>query len=157
SHEQHAVRRERRLAQDQDVGSVLRAGRWRVRGALVEQSDHRRREEGEPPDQQRPERQLEQGARLDQGVAPREGERVEAPRAATGRHRRRPLVASPLQRGFGVLAVLLWLVVLAAAAGAYLWAMWTWSYASGERAGWVQKFSYKGWICKTWEGEMAMV
>jgi hypothetical protein len=32
-----------------------------------------------------------------------------------------------------------------------------WSYSSGERAGWVQKFSSKGWFCKTWEGEMAMV
>ena len=31
------------------------------------------------------------------------------------------------------------------------------SYSSGERAGWVQKFSNKGWLCKTWEGEMAMV
>jgi hypothetical protein len=33
----------------------------------------------------------------------------------------------------------------------------SWNYSSGERAGWVQKFSKKGWICKTWEGEMAMV
>ena len=33
----------------------------------------------------------------------------------------------------------------------------TWSYSSGERAGYVQKFSKKGWVCKTWEGEMAMV
>jgi hypothetical protein len=33
----------------------------------------------------------------------------------------------------------------------------TWSYSAGERAGYVQKFSKKGWICKTWEGEMAMV
>ena len=32
-----------------------------------------------------------------------------------------------------------------------------WSYADGERAGWVQKFSNKGWVCKTWEGEMTMV
>src|SRR5499426_1282815 len=33
----------------------------------------------------------------------------------------------------------------------------TWSYSDGERAGYVQKLSKKGWICKTWEGEMAMV
>ena len=33
----------------------------------------------------------------------------------------------------------------------------TFSYADGERAGYVQKLSKKGWICKTWEGEMAMV
>ena len=32
-----------------------------------------------------------------------------------------------------------------------------WSYSEGERAGYVQKLSKKGWICKTWEGEMAMV
>ncbi len=32
-----------------------------------------------------------------------------------------------------------------------------WNYSTGERAGWVQKLSSKGWLCKTWEGEMAMV
>ncbi|MFM9913990.1 MAG: hypothetical protein ACKVN9_10700 [Methylophilaceae bacterium] len=39
----------------------------------------------------------------------------------------------------------------------YTWAVLSWSYSSGERAGFVQKFSHKGWVCKTWEGEMAMV
>lgn len=39
----------------------------------------------------------------------------------------------------------------------FIWLMLHWSYSSGERAGYVQKFSKKGWICKTWEGEMAMV
>jgi len=34
---------------------------------------------------------------------------------------------------------------------------YNWSYSSGERAGYVQKFSKKGWLCKTWEGELAMV
>lgn len=34
---------------------------------------------------------------------------------------------------------------------------WHWSYSEGERAGWVQKFSHKGWVCKTWEGELALV
>jgi hypothetical protein len=33
----------------------------------------------------------------------------------------------------------------------------SWVYSRGERAGYVQKFSQKGWICKTWEGELAMV
>ena len=32
-----------------------------------------------------------------------------------------------------------------------------WSYATGERAGYVQKLSKKGWLCKTWEGEIALV
>jgi hypothetical protein len=29
-----------------------------------------------------------------------------------------------------------------------------WSYSQGERAGTLQKFSRKGWLCKTWEGEL---
>jgi hypothetical protein len=49
------------------------------------------------------------------------------------------------------LFVLLLLVAL------YFWAAWHWSYSNGERAGWVQKLSNKGWICKTWEGELSMV
>ena len=39
----------------------------------------------------------------------------------------------------------------------YTWIMFNWSYGSGERAGYVQKFSSRGYICKTWEGELAMV
>lgn len=40
-------------------------------------------------------------------------------------------------------------------------ALWIWvalgyTYASGQRAGYVQKISKKGWLCKTWEGELAM-
>jgi hypothetical protein len=31
-----------------------------------------------------------------------------------------------------------------------------WSYSTGARAGVLQKFSRKGWVCKTWEGELAM-
>jgi hypothetical protein len=52
------------------------------------------------------------------------------------------------------LAALLVIVLLAAA---YFWLALRWSYSSGERAGWVQKFSHKGWVCKTWEGELALV
>jgi hypothetical protein len=29
-------------------------------------------------------------------------------------------------------------------------------YSSGERTGYVQKLSHKGWLCKTYEGELAM-
>ena len=49
------------------------------------------------------------------------------------------------------------LVVLLVLAVLYLWAATSWSYSAGERAGWVQKLSRKGWVCKTWEGEVAMV
>jgi hypothetical protein len=61
------------------------------------------------------------------------------------------------QKGIGMLRVLVGLLVLAGLVAGYFWAATHWSYSSGERAGWVQKFSRKGWVCKTWEGEMAMV
>ena len=51
------------------------------------------------------------------------------------------------------------LVVVLPAIGfvAYTWFVLSWSFSSGERAGYVQKLSKKGWVCKTWEGEMALV
>lgn len=39
----------------------------------------------------------------------------------------------------------------------WAWLSLSWSYSEGERAGYVQKFSKKGWLCKTWEGEIALV
>ena len=39
-----------------------------------------------------------------------------------------------------------------------LWAGITlnYTYSSGERAGFLQKVSKKGWVCKTWEGELQL-
>lgn len=51
----------------------------------------------------------------------------------------------------GSVAVLILLFV------AYTWLVLSWSYSSGERVGYVQKLSRKGVLCKTWEGEMALV
>ncbi len=39
----------------------------------------------------------------------------------------------------------------------YTWGALTWVYSSGERAGYVQKLSQKGWVCKTYEGELILV
>jgi hypothetical protein len=47
-------------------------------------------------------------------------------------------------------------ILLLGVAG-FTWFTLHWSYSTGERAGFVQKLSRKGWVCKTWEGEMAMV
>lgn len=41
--------------------------------------------------------------------------------------------------------------------GAWTWLTLTYDYSDGERAGYIQKFSRKGWVCKTWEGEMSMI
>jgi hypothetical protein len=39
----------------------------------------------------------------------------------------------------------------------YIYIALNWSYSTGERAGFLQKMSNKGWICKTWEGELSLV
>ena len=49
------------------------------------------------------------------------------------------------------------IVTLLLLIAAWLLFAWRWSYSEGERAGWVQKLSRKGWLCKTWEGEQALV
>jgi hypothetical protein len=64
---------------------------------------------------------------------------------------------SPMTIPKRVTFILLSLVAAAVA----LFALYTWvalhvSYSEGERAGFLQKFSRKGWICKTWEGEILL-
>lgn len=62
------------------------------------------------------------------------------------------------RRNWTLRLLILFVPVLAlAAVSTYTVVVLNWSYSSGERAGYVQKFSKKGWVCKTWEGELAMV
>ena len=53
--------------------------------------------------------------------------------------------------------VLLLPFLLAGGAALWIWSAVNFSYSTGDRAGYVQKFSRKGWLCKTWEGELALV
>ncbi len=48
------------------------------------------------------------------------------------------------------------LAAVTAAVVLYTLFMLWWSYSDGERAGVLQKFSQRGWVCKTHEGELAM-
>jgi hypothetical protein len=66
-----------------------------------------------------------------------------APPAKKKHHRVRTII---------LLIVLIPVVVVAL----WVWVALGYTYASGERAGYVQKISKKGWLCKTWEGELAM-
>jgi hypothetical protein len=65
-------------------------------------------------------------------------------RAALGRHR---------------LAAILGLVIAAPVVIFTLWALITlnFSYSKGDRAGFLQKVSKRGWLCKTWEGELQLM
>jgi hypothetical protein len=67
-----------------------------------------------------------------------------APRAGfLGRHRVKVLLLAAVVVVGGLLAL-------------YTFATLKFAYSSGERVGYVQKLSRKGWICRTWEGELAM-
>jgi hypothetical protein len=50
-------------------------------------------------------------------------------------------------------------IILIPAVGITLWTAIAlgYSYSSGERVGYLNKFSRKGWLCKTYEGEISMV
>jgi len=50
----------------------------------------------------------------------------------------------------------LMLTLLLFLGAASLLVAFNYSYSDGSRAGYIQKFSHKGWICKTYEGELAM-
>lgn len=57
------------------------------------------------------------------------------------------------KRGFGLFFGVL--IILLVALTLWSWLALAWSYSDGERAGIVQKFSRRGWLCKTYEGELA--
>lgn len=59
-------------------------------------------------------------------------------------------------RNKALIAVLILLIVPAIGASLWIWISLGYTYAVGERAGYIQKISKKGWLCKTWEGELAM-
>jgi hypothetical protein len=67
-------------------------------------------------------------------------------RPATRRRRRWPWIVVGALIGLPALVVAAWTVIAL-----------SYTYSVGDRAGYIQKLSKKGWICKTWEGELAMV
>ena len=55
-----------------------------------------------------------------------------------------------------LIGLLILVMVPAIIIALWIWVTLGYTYAMGERAGYVQKISKKGWLCKTWEGELAM-
>ncbi|MBC7756605.1 MAG: hypothetical protein H7Z20_08210 [Bdellovibrio sp.] len=54
--------------------------------------------------------------------------------------------------------VFIWLLLIPVLLFAlYTWGALKWVYSSGERVGYVQKLSEKGFVCKTFEGELVLV
>jgi hypothetical protein len=74
--------------------------------------------------------------------------RIEVPNTS-GRRR------SGRSRGAGRWFMILLLLVVVGS-GLWTWLTLAWAYADGERAGVLQKFVRRGWVCKTYEGEVAL-
>ncbi|HJP61424.1 MAG TPA: hypothetical protein VJ865_15560 [Gemmatimonadaceae bacterium] len=78
-------------------------------------------------------------------------EKTEPPTASA------PVVAPPHKKRNKALIILMTLLLVPAVVIAlWIWVALGYTYSSGDRAGFLQKISKKGWICKTWEGEIAM-
>ena len=63
----------------------------------------------------------------------------------------------PLTAKKASLSIFALLVVAGLLFFTYIFIALSWSYSSGERAGFMQKLSSKGWVCKTWEGELSLI
>jgi hypothetical protein len=61
------------------------------------------------------------------------------------------------RRNWGKLTLIALVVVPCLVLAIWIGATLSYSYSTGQRVGFVQKFSHKGWLCKTWEGELAIV
>ena len=69
-----------------------------------------------------------------------------------------PIAPAPAKkmRNKALIALLILLLIPGVIIALWIWIALGYTYASGERAGYIQKISKKGWLCKTWEGELAM-
>lgn len=68
-----------------------------------------------------------------------------------------PPPAQPVKHNRGIFTLTIIVVLIPIV----IFSLWAWvalgyTYSSGERTGYVQKLSKKGWLCKTWEGQLAM-
>jgi len=60
------------------------------------------------------------------------------------------------KRNKALIILLILILVPAVVIALWIWVALGYSYSNGQRAGYLQKISKKGWLCKTWEGEIAM-
>ncbi|MFL5554581.1 MAG: hypothetical protein ACJ78D_02210 [Gemmatimonadaceae bacterium] len=74
----------------------------------------------------------------------------DAPAAATT-----PPPAKPKRRNRLVKILVAILIIPIVVIALWIWVALGYTYSSGDRAGYIQKISKKGWLCKTWEGEIA--
>jgi hypothetical protein len=62
----------------------------------------------------------------------------------------------PRRAGRGLRYVLLLFLLVIAGLSLWTWLTLSWAYSDGTRAGILQKFSHRGWLCKTQEGDLVL-
>jgi hypothetical protein len=62
----------------------------------------------------------------------------------------------PRRSGRGLRYLLILVLLLLVGVGLWTWLTLSWSYSDGTRAGLLQRFSRKGWLCKTEEGDLVL-
>jgi hypothetical protein len=62
----------------------------------------------------------------------------------------------PRRTGGGLRFVLMALLLAIAGLSIWTWLTLSWAYSEGTRAGILQKFSHRGWLCKTQEGDLVL-
>ena len=67
-----------------------------------------------------------------------------------------PAAPAHKKRNKALIILLILILVPAVVIALWIWVALGYTYSNGERAGYLQKISKKGWLCKTWEGEIAM-
>ena len=68
------------------------------------------------------------------------------------------IISKPISKIGKLFKVFIWLLLIPVLLFAlYTWGALKWVYSSGERVGYVQKLSEKGFVCKTFEGELVLV
>lgn len=85
-----------------------------------------------------------------------EESRPEASAPAPGRAEHFEAKRSFFRRHWGKLTIATLLILPVLVITVWSWIALSFSYSTGERVGYVQKLSQKGWVCKTWEGELQM-
>lgn len=67
-----------------------------------------------------------------------------------------PIRPARPRRGRGARYLLIFLILLFVGTSLWTWVALQWAYSDGTRSGVLQKFSRRGWLCKTQEGELAL-
>ena len=87
---------------------------------------------------------------------PDQSEAPDGPKESTATVPKAAPAPTHKKRNIALTVLLAILIIPAVVIALWIWVTLGYTYSTGDRAGYVQKISKKGWLCKTWEGEIAM-